>query len=214
MGIEDYGLDSEKLAGLLKKSMDPIKAAEIMNVPLFAEYLREGPEKAIDTFTAVYYKMVEEAYKKCGVKQYLSWVGGPHPFIIVSLTNAIGEAYPSLSNNIKIRSLNQIMAIFDDNRNDIVTNQYMAQIREPLLITDLAIAFPNYWPFQVANSTRKNLEKCYPSFNDFQEELNPEGLFRHETVRSDFILAIGLLRNEKFGEPYLKVVNPTFLERV
>lgn len=86
-------------------------------------------------------------------------------------------------------------------------------IIEPLLLADIGIARPLYWP---GLEEAEMVLKKYSNFFDLQKELIEEdGLFNPRKVVSDFLMACSLLRSDfcDFGEDYAKTANSQFLER-
>lgn len=203
--------------------------------------IREKPTAALRNVTEIYNKALDDAYafsnaSKEGMSRSYAeaMTGGPAEIVPWAIYNAIGSVYSELDREKKDLALQQLLEIFDKNRYDIVQEVHTAGIREPLLLSDIKIAEPFYWPGM--NEGKKVLEK-YPDFSSLKEALIDEnGLFFHsglkwdlkhivdvgkpelsrrEGVHSDFIVAYSLLRKGfcGYGEEYAKLANPAFLDR-
>jgi hypothetical protein len=186
----------------------------------FSQLIWENPEKALKGLIEWYNNSLNKAYTDSNTgENYRYFVesiaGGPHEAIPSALYNCIGEIYPFLDRDIKNKSLGSILSILDFENSENVQISHTYNIREPLLLADISIVRPIYWPGMDEGA---NLIKKYNNlFCDFKNEvIDDNGFFNKRAVHSDFIVAYSILRNDfcNWGKDYLKVVNPTFLERV
>jgi len=130
------------------------------------------------------------------------------------LYNVAGAIYPLLDRRQRDEVVSAHLNQFDRLNYSAVNSNHTPNIREPLLLADITIARPLYWP-------GLNDEKCLwdgkGSFAELEREIMAEnGLFDSSRVRSDFLVAYALMRNDftRFGDDYVKVANPEFLDRV
>lgn len=130
------------------------------------------------------------------------------------LYNAIGAIYPVLNRQDKDQVVRAHLSQFDKLNYIYVNINHTPHIREPLLLSDIVLARPIYWP-GLKDEEHLWYEKKY--FEDIKNEIiTSNGLFYPGKVRSDFLVAYALLRSDitDFGEDYAAVANPNFLERV
>jgi hypothetical protein len=130
------------------------------------------------------------------------------------LYNAIGSIYPLLDRKQKDEVIRAHLNQFDGLNYLAVNSNHTPNIREPLLLTDIAIARPLYWP---GLNDEKRFWDGKETFTELQKEIMGEnGLFDPAKVKSDFLVAYALMRKDFtfFGEDYVKAANPEFLERV
>ncbi len=130
------------------------------------------------------------------------------------LYNAVGAIYPLLNKEQKNDAIKAHLKLFDG-LNYLRTNtNHTPNIRDPQLLTDITIARTVYWP---GLHNEEQLWKRKRSFARLQKDIMKEnGLFDESKVKSDFLVAYALMRNDltKFGDDYVKIANPSFLERV
>jgi len=130
------------------------------------------------------------------------------------LYNAIGSIYPLLDRKQRDEVIRVHLNQFDRLNYLAVNSNHTPNIREPLLLTDIIIARPLYWP---GLKDEKKLWDGKESFTELQKEIMVEdGLFDPTKVRSDFLVAYALMRRDftSFGEDYVQSANPEFLDRV
>jgi len=130
------------------------------------------------------------------------------------LYNAIGSVYPLLDRKQRDEVIRAHLNQFDGLNYLAVNSNHTPNIREPLLLTDITIARPLYWP---GLRDENGLWDGKESFAELQGEIMTEdGLFDSTKVKSDFLVAYALMRNDftSFGEDYVKSANPEFLNRV
>lgn len=131
-----------------------------------------------------------------------------------NLYNAVGAVYPLLDIEQKNDAIKAHLNQLDGINYYYVNRNHTPFIREPLLLTDITIARPLYWP---GLHDEEHLWRKKNSFSEIEKEIMTErGLFRADKVKSDFLVAYALMRSDftRFGGDYIKVANPEFLERV
>ncbi len=132
----------------------------------------------------------------------------------INLYNAVGAIYPLLDEDQKVNALDAHLNQLDGVNNRYITLNHTPFIREPLLLADITIARPLYWP---GLNDEKSLWDGKESFAELEREIMVEnGLFNPNKVKSDFLVAYALMRRDltSFGEDYVKAANPQFLDRV
>ena len=213
--------DIDEIIGQIKNAFATHEACAIIHVDPFAQLLMDKPDEAINHIFDIYDRALDDAYtdeQNRNCRAFIEAIaGGPYETIPWALYNAVGAAYPFLEREQKNNALTQILNILDG-RNYAEVNGargagHTTGIREPLLLSDIAIARPLYWP---GLHEEENLWKKCSSFEDFKKQnMNEEGMFKKDRVKSDFIVAYSLLRSDlaNFGEDYIKAANPDFLER-
>jgi len=142
--------------------------------------------------------------------------GGPHEAIPSAFYNVVGSVYPLLNREMKNKSLIKILGILDHDLDwQEVQFSHTSYIREPLLLSDISIVQQMYWP---GLDEGKNLIKKYNDlFCDFKfEAIDENGNFKKDKIKSDFLVGYSLLRKDvcNWGEDYLKIVNPKFLDKI
>lgn len=131
-----------------------------------------------------------------------------------NLYNAVGAIYPLLNRRQRDDAIRAHLHQFDMLNDSRVNLNHTPYIKEPLLLADITIARPIYWP---GLHDEKQLWKGKDNFAELEKEIMGEnGLFDPCKVKSDFLVAYALMRKyfTSFGEDYVKVANPSFLERV
>lgn len=132
----------------------------------------------------------------------------------VNLYNAIGAIYPILDRWQRDEAIRAHLSQFDRLNYLAVNLNHTPNIREPLLVADITIARPSYWP---GLKDEEHLLNRRDSFAELERDIMIEnGLFDRTKVRSDFLVAYALMRKDftSFGEDYVKSANPEFLNRV
>ena len=130
------------------------------------------------------------------------------------LYNVVGAIYPLLDRRQRNEAIRAHLNQFDRLNYLAVNSNHTPNIIEPLLLTDITTARPLYWP---GLNDEKHLWGGKESFVELEREIMAEnGLFDPSKVKSDFLVAYALMRNDftKFGDDYVKVANPEFLDRV
>lgn len=130
--------------------------------------------------------------------------------------NAIGAIYPMLSREQKDEALKTFLEKFDKINYYYTNHNHTPFIREPELLSDIGITRGFYWP---GLHDEKHLWKDIKNFEEFKNKYIGEGgLFNPEKIKNDFLVAYALLRKDftstSFGEDYLKIAHPEFLNRV
>ncbi len=205
--------------------------AIVEHIDSLAELLKDNnTDKAIKMLFDTYNKTLDDAYTdKEGHNQrsYIEAIaGGPFEAVPWALYNAVGAIYPYLEREQKDKALRQILSILDKRNYTEVNGErgsgHTTGIREPLLLSDIGIVRPIYWP---GLDEGRYLINKYNNFFDFQKDLiDKNGIFRHKSVahdfkgigvNSDFVIAYALLRSDfcDFGEQYVKQANSSFLDR-
>jgi len=130
----------------------------------------------------------------------------------VKVYNTVGAIYPSLSREYKDKVIKAHLTVFDDLDYTRVNTNHTPYIRDPQLLADIDIVSPIYWPGLL---NEEKLWREETSFKRLQKKIiDKNGLFNKEEVRSDFLVAYGLIKLTKFGNEYVTVANPQFLDRV
>lgn len=213
----------EKIKKAVQRAFDTHEAAAFAHVSFLAEMLMDKPDKGIDLIVQTYNEGLNAAYTDDrGVNNRAlvqAECGGPHEAVPWAVYNAVGAVYPYLNRKQKNRALGEIIFRILDTRNFAEVRGergagHTPGIREPLLLSDIVIARPAYWP---GLYDEQHLWKDAACFCDLQAEImDEEGRFYPTRVNSDFVVAYALLRKDftSFGEEYAQAANPAFLERV
>lgn len=130
------------------------------------------------------------------------------------LYNALGCIYPFLSRENKDKALQAYLSQLNHVNYMRVQDNHTPYIREPLVLADISILNPRYWPGLEESSAQ--VKSC-GNFTEFKEKyMRPTGLFNPEKTPNDFCLAYAALRSDKsaFGKEYALAAKPSFLERV
>ncbi|MBN1645801.1 hypothetical protein JW868_02060 [Candidatus Woesearchaeota archaeon] len=194
----------------------------MMHVEQVRQALLHDPNKGIRMIVGAYERGLDQAYTteehgntRCLIEAI---AGGPLETIPWAVYNAVGAVYPYLTREQKDNALREILRILD-RRNYLEVNGghggygHTPGIREPLLLSDIAVVRPLYWPglFEEDHLFRDN-----PTWADWKANVMLEnGMFNPRVVNSDFCVAYRLLRNDLRGHPeaYSVEANPAFLER-
>lgn len=190
---------------------------EILNN--FSQMLWENPDVALDNLFKAYNNSLNEAYTNKTGETCRAFVeatcGGPHEAIPSAFYNAVGTIYPFLSREVKNKALCKILNIMDRIRSDYVQTSHTSYIHEPLLLSDIFIVRPFYWPG--LEEGQRLVNKYNNLFCDFKFEMIKEnGLFEKRKVNSEFLVGYFLLRKDicNWSEGYLEIVNEKFLDRI
>jgi len=185
----------------------------------FSQLLWENPKNALNNLFDFYDKTLDKAYIDSEGNNNRSFIeaecGGPHGAIPSAFYNSIGGIYPFLNRELKNYALGKIFGILDLIDFQSVQRSHTYYIKEPLLLSDISIASPLYWPGM--DEGEYLIKKYNNLFCDFKSELiNEEGFFKKDKVKSDFIVGYSLLRNDfcNWGEEYAEISDKNFLERV
>lgn len=185
----------------------------------FSQLVWENPMSALNVLFKIYNSALNKAYTNSKTEENVRWLvesmtGGPHEAIPSALYNSVGAIYPYLDREVKNYALEKIFTILDLIRNDYIQFSHTSYIRDPLLLSDISIARPAYWP---GLREGQNLISNHKLFCDFKSEfINEHGFFNKEAINSDFLVGYALLRKDicDWGEDYLEVVNSTFLDKI
>ncbi len=85
------------------------------------------------------------------------------------------------------------------------------RVREPSLLTDAVLARSIYWPG--SREGEQIVEEYADDFEGFKGEFLDSGLFRKDRVKSDYIVALEVLRSG-LGEKFIETADKGFLYRV
>lgn len=224
---EPNDFNVEKVMKELGRICFGYEIAALEHIEPLAQLLLDNPREGIQQIRSSYKKGVDAAYGK-NLAMVNALCGGPAESLTWPLYNAVGAAYPYMDREQKDDALWQLFAILDKQNTAIITGDrgvgHTTGIREPLLITDISNVRP-YWP---GLGEGKWIIKQFENFSDLQSKLIDEnGMFKPKSsahaigggpsgVNSDFVVAYALLRKKysDFGEYYMEVANPAFLERV
>ena len=221
--------DDFKKEKRLKELVDGIErcfvsheAASVVHVEPLARMLMDNPDKAIDMITSAYNKALDDAYtdeEGNNLRGYIEAIaGGPMEAIPSDVYNAVGAIYPFLDRKRKDRALGKILSIMDGINYFYVQNGHTPFIREPLLFGDICAVRMLYYPGLDEGKTilKQFGNSGVDSFLELKRDIiDKNGLFIRNKVKSDFIVAYSLLRTNlsSFGEMYVGVANPDFLDR-
>lgn len=128
--------------------------------------------------------------------------------------NALGAIYPFLSRELKDNALRAYLKQFDGINYRFVQINHTTNICEPLVLADLRVIRPKYWP---GLDEGKEKIKSYRNFEEFKDNLmTADGIFIPEKVKSDFCVAYAAIRSDMspYGAEYAKECHPDFLKRV
>lgn len=203
--------------GLLQKAFDSHDGAAFMHIPILEQQLKDDPNNAINLIHQTFEAALNQAYTNDGENQRAfveSLARGPMETIPWAVYNAVGGVYLYLEKNQRFAALRQVLRCLDKYNTKIVQDTHTCGIRDPILLTDIAIVRPPYWPGLDEGWAKI---KNFSSFNELEKEMiDDEGMFKKTKVRSDFIMAWTLLCSQwsPWGEDYVKIANPKFLERI
>jgi hypothetical protein len=214
--------DSAEFNRELNRAVDTHFASALLHVLPLAERLMDDPDRAIDDIFVIYDRALNDAYRDDDGRNDRALVesiaGGPHEAVPWAVYNAVGTAYPYLEREQRDKALEKILQILDKRNylevNGAVARGHTTGIREPLLLADIVLARPPYWP---GLFDEQHIWKDKLTFWEIQNEIMDENkMFRPDKVNSDFLVATAFLnpRVTQFGEAYAEAVNPAFLERV
>ncbi len=212
------GNDFERLGRDIQRGFDAHEAAAVVHVLPLAEMLKDSPDRAIDLIFRTYNRALNEAYTDDGGRNVRCFVesltGGPLETIPSAVYNAVGVVYPYLERKQKDEALRGVLNILDGINSRYVQDSHTPFIREPLLLSDIAICRWCYWP---GLQESLDLVRKFNSFHQFSEEaIDERGMFKQDVVKSDFLMALSLMHKKysKWGEDYVEVAQPDFLQRV
>jgi hypothetical protein len=184
----------------------------------FTRQFSLDPDKALDILFKIYEVNERDAYTDDETGEDSSWIksiaGGPHESLSVPIANALGLVYPHLTREQKDKGLKQLLNIYDGINSIYVANIHTPYVREPLLLSDIELARWVYWPgLGEAESLIKSTEN---PFDLMSEIIDDNGLFYRDKVKSDYLVAYGLIRRDiySFAEHYTERANPDFIEKV
>jgi hypothetical protein len=109
----------------------------------FAELVTIDPGKAVAELPA----WIEKARTANGTmnRAYESMAGGPNPYFIMPLINAVGERYASASRENREALLRACLNYFD-RLNYVYVQPHVKQLKSGLLVADITINRPVYFP--------------------------------------------------------------------
>jgi len=208
--------DLDNLKKGMQRAFDSHEAVSFLHILPLAEMLKDEPKKAIESIFTTYNQALNEAYTDESGMNPRSFVesiaGGPLETIPWAIYNAVGAVYPYFERELRDDALGQILSMLDRRNYVEVNTNHTPGIKEPLLLSDICITRPLYWP---GLKDEKHVWEKYDNFLDLQKEIMDEQGFFKPIITSDFLVAYVLLRNDftSFSEQYIKSVNPFFLER-
>jgi len=184
-----------------------------------ADLLKADPEKGINEIVRAYNDALNDVYTDDEGQRQRGYVeaiaGGPFEAVPWAIYNAVGSAYSSFTRKQKDLALKEILEILDRRNYLEVQTTHTPGIREPLLLADIKLIRPLYWPGM--DEGKKIIEEFNGDFAEIQATMmDCDGLFFPESVNSDYIVAYSFLRSDfcDFGEAYVGVANMEFLDRV
>jgi len=180
---------------------------------VFEQALVQFPNAIIPLITLMYDG--RESDWSSGNAQIDALAGGPHEGVTWPLYNAVGAAYPSFTRDQRDAALRQLLNIFDGINYAYVQGEWgvghTTGIHEPLLLADITLARPLYWPGLDEGKIKLQSHTSFDSFaNTYLDE---NGSLKG--VNSAFVVSYSLLRSDfcSFGERYAAVANPAFLNQ-
>ncbi len=210
-------LDQEKLVNDLRKAFETYEAAALVHIEPLVQMLQDNPDKGINLIFKTYNRALNDAYTGDDGKNMRGFVeamaGGPYEGIPSALYDAVGTVYPYLERPQKNKALRQVLNCMDSLNYRYVQISHTPYVREPLLFSDIETVRWMYWP---GLHDEEHLWKGKPFYQVREEIIDENGMFRKNMVNSDYLVAYALLRTSTtgFGEDYVSVANPNFLDRV
>lgn len=202
----------------IQRAFDTHDAAALVHVAPLARELEDDPDRAIARIRQVYDAALNDAYTGSDGQNHRAFVeshaGGPMETVPSAVYNVVGDVYPRLEKHQREAALRQILNILDGMNNLYVQDSHTRFIREPLLLADIVLCRRAYWP---GIEDGIALMRHYSSFDELRAAtMDDKGLFRRNTVASDFLSAVALMHGKysSWGESYVSVANPSFLDRV
>lgn len=147
-------LNSEKIEKAIERGYDVHTINALIHIAPLCEFLKRDPDKAIEMIASTYNRALDDAYtdrKGENNRDFVEGVaGGPCETIPWQTYNAVGAVYPYLTRTQKDRALKQLISIWDEMNWGYVNGErgtgHTTGIREPLLLSDVEIVRPIYWP--------------------------------------------------------------------
>ena len=180
----------------------------------WVQQLKTNPKEALPQTKRVY---TRREHEDCSDAFLRCVGGGPSEAVTWPIYNAIGKEYLDWDRELKDQALEQLLGIFDGiNWADVNGERgigHTTGIREPLLLADIHIVRPVYWP---GLDEGKRVIAKYDGFNELRKDIiNGNGTFKKNKVNSDFVVGYSLLRSDfcKHGNAYIAAAEPAFLER-
>lgn len=177
--------------------------------------LRENPDDAVSTIAETYKMALKDA--EGPVSGGSVYTSSPFEAVPRAMCNTVGAAYPYLDRDQKDEALGQILSVFDGmNYADVNGARgagYTNGVRDPVLLADIAIARPLYWP---GLDEGQHVVDQYEDFESLQSDIMTDrGTMNPEAVSSDFLVSYALLRSDlhDWGEDFAQAADSEFLDR-
>lgn len=206
-------------------------AQEVMNLArhhgaVAEEYSRDLENALIQSDSAldVIYDVFEEALDQAEGEgsHYLS---APYEEVPRAMMNAVGSVYPHLGREDRERAVGKILEFLDGKNYAYVNGAagpgYTTGIDDPLLLSDISIVRPFYWPGleegeQIVNqySGGERLEQD-ENYEKLREDILDEKARVTGDVDSEFLVAYTLLRDDysDFAQDFAQYLDSEFLNR-
>jgi hypothetical protein len=220
MGSDNCSTNWEHIERALATAFDTHDAAVLIHIEPLRVLFEQDPDAAFEQIVGAYHRSMDTAYtNESGenVRSLIESMVGPFEGEGRAVSNIVGSFYPHFNRERQDRALTGLLNIYDSINSGYVNGGrgegITEGIHEPLLLRDIDIVRPGYWPglYEGERLLKKN-----PEFAIWQNEfLTPDGRFIPRTVKSEFLVAYALLRSDMstLGEAYAEYAEPAFLER-
>ncbi len=134
---------------LVQKMFDSHDVSALMHVSILAQQLKDNPKTGISLIYQTFEDALNQAYTQDGVNHRAfveSQAGGPMETIPWAVYNSVGDVYPYFERDQRFSALRQVLRCLDKYNTKYVQDTHTPGIREPLLLTDICIVRPVYWP--------------------------------------------------------------------
>lgn len=108
----------------------------------FADLVYENPEQAINRLPE-YLERIRDVNPNRSFVEATCW--GPNPDWTGELLDIVSVAYSGLSRELRGKLLKECLS-FIDHLNFLMAQEHVAKINEPLLVRDILVSAPLYWP--------------------------------------------------------------------
>ena len=140
--------------------------------------------------------------------------GGPYPGGALTIYNTLGGAYRYLTREQRDGILAAILGMLDRQNYLVVQEAWTPFLRDPLLLADIQIVRPLYWPG--LDEGRGLIASASGHDSLMRMLLDDEGWFYPERVHSDYVVGYALLRSDfyPYGDDVAGRLNPQLRESI